>query len=56
MTPQSGRLVAAFSLAVVLAFVAMVPSVFGVETWKILLALLGLVLMSLAGPASRTGK
>jgi hypothetical protein len=56
MSPQSGRLIAAFSIAAVLAFVAIVPSVFGIETWKILLALFGLVLTSLAGPASRTGK
>jgi hypothetical protein len=56
MSPQSRRLVAAFSIAVVVAFVAIVPSVFGIETWKIVLALFGLLLTSLAGPASRTGK
>jgi hypothetical protein len=56
MSPQSGRLFAAIGIAGVLAFVALVPSVAGVETWKILLALLGLFLVSLAGPASRPGK
>jgi hypothetical protein len=56
MSPQTGRLIAALGVAAVLAFVALVPSVAGIETWKILLALVGLFLVSLAGPKSRPGK
>ena len=56
MSPQSGKLFAALGVAAVLAFVALVPSVAGIETWKILLALFGLFLVALAGPKSRPGK
>jgi hypothetical protein len=51
MSPQSAKMVAAAAVACVLAFTALVPSVAGIETWKILLALFGLFLASLAGPA-----
>jgi hypothetical protein len=53
---RSGRFGAALGIAAVLAFAALVPSVAGIATWKILLALLGLFLASIAGPAARPGK
>jgi peptidoglycan/LPS O-acetylase OafA/YrhL len=51
--PQVGKLIVAAGIAAVLACTASVPSVAGIETWKILLALLGLFLVTIAGPASR---
>jgi hypothetical protein len=56
MSLQSSKFVAALGIAAVLACAAIVPNVAGIETWKILLALIGLLLASLAGPASRPGK
>jgi hypothetical protein len=48
-----GKLIVAAGIAAVLAFAASVPSLAGIATWKILLALLGLFLVTIAGPASR---
>jgi hypothetical protein len=56
MSRRSGRFVAALAIAAILAFTALVPSVAGIATWKIVLALFGLFLVTVAGPASRQDK
>jgi hypothetical protein len=54
MNPKTAKLLGALAVAAILAFTALVPSVAGVETWKILLALFGLFLVTIAGPKSRS--
>jgi hypothetical protein len=54
MNFKSSKFLGALAIAAVMAFAALVPSVAGVETWKILLALFGLFLVTIAGPKSRS--
>ena len=42
--------------SIVLAFVVIVPSVFGISTWKIALGVLGFVLIVLSGRNNTTRK